>query len=608
MKDGSTILGVSAFFHDAAAAVVRDGKVVAAAQEERFTRIKGDPSFPEKAITACMETAGLTLKDLDMVVFHEKPWLHFERLIETAIAVAPKGLPLFLRAMPVWLRERLFLHRLFKRKLGTDLPLEYAGHHESHMAAAFYPSPFETAAILTVDGVGEWSTTSLGVGRGAKIDLLSEMRFPHSLGLLYSAFTAYLGFRVNFGEYKVMGLAPYGEPAYVDAIKNTIVEMRNDGSFRLNMRYFDYTHAMRTTNPRFWALFGGKPRRPEGPLNQRHMDVARSIQQVCEDILLGLARHAHERTGERKLVLAGGVALNCVANGRILREGPFDDMWVQPASGDAGSAIGAALAVWHGHLGHSRKRPSGDLMQGALLGPEHGHDEVTGTLAGFGAKWHEFDEVGIADEVARRVAAGQVVGHLSGRMEFGPRALGNRSILGDPRLPGMQRRMNLKIKFRESFRPFAPAVLAERANDWFDLDGASPYMLLVSLVQQAHRLPIDNDDAYKKGLALLDVRRSDIPAVTHVDWSARVQTVDAGTNPRFHAILAAFERLTGCPVMINTSFNVRGEPIVATPQDAFRCFQQTDMDALVLNNCVVDRTEQPKELIERDWSREFEQD
>ncbi len=608
-RQRTVILGISAFYHDAAAALVVDGDGVAAAQEERFTRVKGDPRFPAAAIEACLQTAGLTLADLTHVVYHEKPWLHFERLLETYRAFAPRGFGSFLHAMPLWLREKLFLRRQMRRRLGWRGPLLMTGHHEAHMAAAFYPSPFERAAILTVDGVGEWATTSFGRGQGAHIERLGELHFPHSLGLLYSAFTAYLGFRVNFGEYKMMGLAPYGQPRYVERILNELVQLRDDGSFRLNMRYFDFATGLRMTNRHFDALFDGPPRAPEGELSDRHMDLARSIQVVTEDILLRMARHVHAQTGEPNLVLAGGVALNCVANGRILREGPFADIWIQPAAGDAGSALGAALAVYHGYLGRPRPDPAGrDRQQGSYLGPAYDNGHIRRELEAFGAVFQELPEAERAAEIARRIAAGQVVGLLQDRMEFGPRALGNRSILGDARSAAMQTTMNLKIKFRESFRPFAPAALVERTADIFELDRPSPYMLLVAPVQPARRRTLSAEEQALRGLDLLHVVRSDLPAITHVDGSARVQTVDAATNPRFHAILQAFEALTGVGCVINTSFNVRGEPIVCTPRDAFRCFMATDMDTLVLENWLLEKSAQPAALRARNWREAFDLD
>ena len=606
---GETVLGISAYYHDAAAALLVEGRVVAAAQEERFTRKKGDPSFPTQAIAACLERAGLSLADVDHVAFYEKPWLHFERLLETYLAFAPRGLPSFLRAMPIWLSKKLFLRRVIKKELSWDREILFTGHHEAHMAAAFYPSPYERAAVLTVDGVGEWATTSFGRGRDASIEPLGELRFPHSLGLLYSAFTAYLGFRVNFGEYKLMGLAPYGEPRFADLILGRLVDLKEDGSFRLDMRFFDFAVGARSTNARFHQLFGGPPRAPEAPLEQRHMDVARSIQVVTEEIMLRLARHVHAITGEARLVLAGGVALNCVANGRILREGPFEELWIQPAAGDAGSSLGAALAVWHRLLERPRAANGrDDAMQGAYLGPACPEDDIRALLQGLGARWRELTEEDLCAEIARHVDEQRVVGLFQGPMEFGPRALGNRSILGDARSPDMQSTMNLKIKYRESFRPFAPVTLLSRADDTFTLDRPSPYMLLVAPLRDARRRALTDEERALTGLARLRVSRSELPAITHVDDSARVQTVDGAHNPRLHAVLRAFEARTGEGTLINTSFNVRGEPIVCTPEDALRCFMATEMDVLVLERFVILKSEQPAALLARGWKQEFDRD
>lgn len=606
---GTAILGVSGYFHDAAAALLIDGEVVAAAQEERFTRLKGDPSLPINAVQSCLRIAGLTLDDVDIVAFHEKPWIHFERLLEISLAKAPKGLGQFVRFMPTWIKEKMFLRGRIRRDLGWEGPVVFARHHESHMAAAFYPSPFQQSAILTIDGVGEWATTSWGVGDGNKIDLQSEIRFPHSLGLLYSAFTAYLGFRVNTGEYKVMGLAPYGEPCHVDLIREELVDLKDDGSFRLNMDYFDYTHRMSMTGKRFHKLFGGPPRDPEGPLEKRHLDLARSIQVVCEEAVLRMVRHVHRQSGQQNLVLGGGVALNCVSNGRVLREGPFEKLWIQPAAGDSGSALGAALVAWHCYLGTPRKADGRrDRQKGSLLGPAFTEQDILDALDVHGARYTILNPETVPDEIARCVEEGQVVGLLQGRMEFGPRALGNRSILGDPRDPGMQALINQKIKFRESFRPFAPAVPAEDAGKYFELDEPSPYMLLVAPVLRKRRQEYGQQDQDLQGLAKASIPHSDVPAVTHVDGSARIQTVDRATNPGFHAILRAFEARTGESCMVNTSFNVRGEPIVCTPDDAFQCFMQTGMDVLFLENVILLKREQPTDLMARDWHREFHGD
>ena len=610
MPDSSRyLLGLSAYYHDAAACLLADGEIVAAASEERFTRRKGDASFPARAVEYCLREAGLTLADVERVAFYDKPLLKFERILETYLAVAPRGFASFLKAGPLWVKEKLFTDRELRRALGRvgggdaeyEGEVRYAEHHESHAASAFYPSPFEEAAVLTVDGVGEWATASIGVGRGAELEILRELRWPDSLGLLYSAFTYYTGFRVNSGEYKVMGLAPYGEPRYVDRIFEHLVDLREDGSFTLDQRYFDYVAGLTMTSDAFHELFGGPPRAPESRLTQRDMDLARSVQAVCEEVMLRMTRTAHRETGLDALCMAGGVALNAVANGRILREGPFARLWVQPAAGDAGGALGAAQLVWHRELGASRTVRRGrdgaprDAMRGALLGPSFGEDELHAFLDDTGAR---YERVGSGEERATRVAAllaeGRVVGWFDGRMEFGPRALGARSILGDARSPRMQAEMNLRIKFREGFRPFAPAVLRKRAADWFELDGESPYMLIVAPVKRERRLAAGGGQGDEPwGIDRLNVPRSEIPAVTHVDWSARVQTVSEETSPAFHALLSAFERLTGCPVLVNTSFNVRGEPIVCTPADAYRCFMRTNITHLVLGPFLLDRAAQP---------------
>jgi len=587
------ILGISAFFHDSAAALVADGRIVAAAQEERFTRKKHDDAFPAKAAAWCLAEAGIAAADLDAVVFYEKPLIKFERLLETSLAFAPRGFPAFLKAMPVWLQRKLHIPREIDKGLdgAFDGPIFFATHHESHAASAFYPSPFDEAAILTLDGVGEWSTATWGTGRGNRLQLEAEMRFPHSPGLLYSAFTLFCGFRVNSGEYKLMGLAPYGNPRFADLILREIVDLRPDGSFWLDQRFFDYCAGLKMTSRRFDRLFGGPPRRPDGPLTQREMDVAASIQKVLEEIVLRMARHVHAATGMPDLCLAGGVALNCVANGRLLREGPFKRLWIQPAAGDAGGAIGAALAHWFNHLGNPRMAEAGDAQRGSLLGPEFDDAEVDAAIAAQGGVAEQFsDEASLADAIAGELAAGRIVGHFAGRAEFGPRALGNRSILADPRRPDMQRRLNLAIKFRESFRPFAPAVLAGREADFFGLATDSPYMLLVAPVLGGE---IAATTPRSTGFDRLRDVGGPIPAVTHVDGSARVQTVDAVRSPRFHAILEAFARRTGCPVLANTSFNIRGEPIVHDPADAYRCFMFTDMDVLVLGTRLLRKAAQP---------------
>ncbi len=592
----TAILGISAFYHDSAAALVVDGRIIAAAQEERFTRRKHDAAFPRHAVDYCLRTAGLTTADLDHVVYYEKPLLKFERLLETYLAVAPAGLRSFFQAAPQWVHEKIQLTRLLNEGLGGQYrrPYLFTEHHEAHAASAFFPSPFAEAALLTVDGVGEWATATLGTGRGHKIELTHELRFPHSLGLLYSAFTYFCGFKVNSGEYKLMGLAPYGTPRYADLILEKLVDLKPDGSFRLVQEYFDYCAGLTMTSRRFDALFGGPPRRPEAPLSEREFDLAASVQQVTEEIYLRMARQLYEQTGLKNLCLAGGVALNCVGNGRLLREGPFENIWIQPAAGDAGGALGAALFVWHQLLENPRTPGAPDGQHGTLLGPEFSAAEIAAALADKSAVYQRAaDEGELCEATAALVAAGRVVGWVQGRMEFGPRALGSRSILGDARNPAMQSVMNQKIKFRESFRPFAPVVLAEHAPEYFALKpGAeSPYMLLVAPVQETHRRPPDNSAA--AGVARVTEIRSDIPAVTHVDYSARIQTVDDRRNPRLHRLLRTFHRQTGCPVMINTSFNVRSEPIVCTPADAYRCFMATDMDALVLGDFILRKEQQP---------------
>ena len=603
------ILGISAFFHDSAAAIVRDGAIVAAAQEERFTRKKHDEAFPARAAEWCLAETGVTAAELDAVVFYEKPLVKFERLLETALAFAPRGFPAFVKAMPQWLQRKLHIPREIDQGLGGDYsgPILFATHHESHAASGFYPSPFDEAAILTLDGVGEWSTATWGTGRGSRIKLEAEMRFPHSPGLLYSAFTLFCGFRVNSGEYKLMGLAPYGDPRYADTILREIVDLRDDGSFWLDQRFFDYCAGLQMTSRRFDRLFDGPARRPDGPLTQREMDLAASIQKVLEEIVLRMARHVHTQTGLANLCLAGGVALNCVANGRLLREGPFERLWIQPAAGDAGGALGAALAHWFNHLGHPRIANPGDAQRGSLLGPAFDDAEIEAAIARQNGVAEVFaTEAALADAVAAELAAGRIVGHFAGRAEFGPRALGNRSILADPRAADMQRRLNVAIKFRESFRPFAPAVLADRTSEFFNLDAASPYMLLVAGVRDgADSLPAT---PRATGLARLRDVRGPIPAVTHVDGSARVQTVDPVRAPRFHAILEAFARRTGCPVLANTSFNIRGEPIVHDPADAYRCFMFTDMDVLVLGNLLLRKAAQPPLAGAEAYKRSFRPD
>jgi carbamoyltransferase len=590
------ILGLSAFYHDSAACLVQDGVIVAAAQEERFTRRKNDYRFPLHSLEYCLREGGIGPEDLDHVAFYDKPLLKFERLIETYIASAPLGFRLFLQGAPLWLKQKLHTPRELDRGLGGRYKGRYIfiDHHESHAASAYFPSPFEDAAILTLDGVGEWATGSIGVGKGHRIRLLKELRFPHSLGLLYSAFTYFCGFKVNSGEYKLMGLAPYGEPRYAAFIRENMLDVKDDGSFRMDMSYFAFHHRAVMTSRKFDAAFGGPPRKPEDTLTQREMDLAASIQEVTEEIMLQCARHARDLTGSRNLVMAGGVALNCVGNGRILRAGLFDDIWIQPAAGDAGGALGAALFVWHQLQNHPRTVGSTDSQKGSLLGPSYDATEIQGFLDTAGARYHRVDdETTLIQTIRDLIVAGNVVGHLAGRMEFGPRALGNRSILGDARSREMQSVMNLKIKFRESFRPFAPVVLRDRVSDYFEtpphLD--SPYMLLVAPVRADKRLPFEEDGV--KGLDKLKQARSVVPAITHVDYSARLQTVDPERHGRFYEIVRSFYEQTGCPVLINTSFNVRGEPIVCTPEDAYRCFMATDMDALVLEHFILLKREQP---------------
>ncbi len=603
------ILGISAFYHDSAACLVRDGEIVAAASEERFTRKKGDADFPARAVEYCLREAGITMGEVDHVGFYDKPLLKFERILETYLGIAPRGVGSFLKAGPLWIKDKLFMDAQIKSALDWKGEVLYSEHHESHAASAFLPSPFEEAAILTLDGVGEWATASQGVGRGHDFEILSELHWPDSLGLLYSAFTYFTGFKVNSGEYKVMGLAPYGEPRYVDVILEQLLDLREDGSFRLNQEFFNYLSGLTMTNGAFSRLFGGPPRQPESPLTQREMDLARSVQEVCEEIMLRMARTLHRETGLPNLCLAGGVALNCVGNGRILREGPFERLWVQPAAGDAGGALGVALMIWHRHLGAERRVACGrDGMRGAYLGPGFSPDAIARALDRHGAVYERLDPDEIIARTARDLAQQNVVGWFQGRMEFGPRALGARSILGDPRSPEMQAQMNLKIKFRESFRPFAPSVLRERVADYFEMDCDSPYMLLVAPVKEARRITMNEEQRGLWGIEKLNVPRSDIPAVTHVDYSARVQTVSEETSPLYHALISRFEELTGCGVLVNTSFNVRGEPIVCTPSDAYRCFMRTQMDRLVIGPYFLEKDAQPEWREEEDWREVFELD
>lgn len=600
------ILGISAFYHDSAACFVEDGEILSAVQEERFTRKKHDYNFPINAIRYCLDSAGIEGKDLDYVAFYDKPFIKFERLLETYLSYAPIGITSFWKSIPVWIKQKLWIPDLIKRETGYQGRIIYPEHHESHAASAFFPSPFSRAAFLTMDGVGEWTTTSFGVGHGNKLEIDSEIQFPHSLGLLYSAFTYYTGFKVNSGEYKVMGLAPYGEPKYVDIILNELIDLKEDGSYKLNMEYFDYCVGLTMTNGKFGRLFGGGPRKPESRLTQKEMDLARSIQVVTEEVMLRSARHIHKVTGEKYLSLAGGVALNCVGNGRILRESPFDDIWIQPAAGDAGGALGAALFTWYQYLGNERVvSGSGDFQKGSFLGPSFSSDEIKEFLQSKGIHYTDVSYEEIPHSVADLIAQEKVVGWFQGRMEFGPRALGSRSIIGDARSPRMQSVMNLKIKFRESFRPFAPSVLNECVSDYFEIDRPSPYMLLVARVKPERRRGMTEAEQHLWGIDKLKVVRSEIPAITHVDYSARLQTVHEATNPLYYKMIKAFYELTGCPVIINTSFNVRGEPIVCSPRDAYLCFMRTEMDYLVMENYILDKREQKPLEGDIDWRRKF---
>lgn len=638
-----SILGISAFYHDSAACLVIDGDIVAAAQEERFSRIKHDYRFPSGATRYCLKEANLTVDDLEYIAFYDKPLLKFDRLLETYLDYSPSGFSSFLKSMPLWMREKLWMPDLIRSELGKvdgaeddrdakkrgkrfKWKLLFGDHHESHAASAFYPSPFEHAAILTIDGVGEWATSSIGIGKGNEIKLLKELRYPDSLGLLYSAFTYYTGFKVNSGEYKVMGLAPYGEPTYVAAIKDKVLDIRDDGSIRMNHEYFSYSQGLRMTNGAFDKIFGGQPRKPESKLSQREMDLARSIQVITEEVMLKMARYAHEVTGEKRLCMAGGVALNCVANGRILKELPFDDIWIQPAAGDAGGALGIALAIWHRYLGNERTSPERqglwqssrfaknglsyyfDKMKGSYLGPQNTEKEIDAFLSSNKLPYLKYSIKELPAKVAELLAAGKIVGLHHGRMEFGPRALGARSIIGDARSPQMQSLMNLKIKYRESFRPFAPSVLREHLSEWFDLDTDTPYMLFVADVAQQKRRAMSETENGLWGIERLNVARSEIPAVTHVDYSARIQSVRKETNPLYWEIIEAFRQKTGCPVIVNTSFNVRGEPIVCSPEDSYRCFMRTEMDYLVLETCVLSKENQPPFNDKTDWKSEFKLD
>jgi carbamoyltransferase len=607
------ILGISAFYHDSAAALVEDGRIIAAAQEERFTRKKHDASFPHRAVGYCLDAVGAGLSDIDHVAFYDKPFLKFERLLETYIAMAPKGFSSFKMAIPLWLKEKLFQKSLLRKQLRefdaeiSSDKLLFAEHHLSHAASAFFPSPFETAVVLTMDGVGEWATTSAAIGEGNRLEIFQEIHFPHSLGLLYSALTYYTGFKVNSGEYKVMGLAPYGEPKYAKLILDHLIDLKADGSFRLDMSYFDYCTGLTMTNERFAKLFGAPVRTPDQMLTPFHMDVAASIQAVLDEAVLRLTRSLAAKTGARNLCLAGGVALNCVANGKVLRDGKFDSIWIQPAAGDAGGALGAALAAYHQFKAKPRVVAASDAMSGAYLGPEFSQSEIERRLRNVGARFEVLPEDAMIATTAQALADQLAIGWVQGRMEFGPRSLGARSILGDPRSPTMQKNLNLKVKYRESFRPFAPAVLREDVADWFELEFDSPYMLIVADVRQDKRRAMSADEQALFGIDKLNVSRSQIPAVTHIDYSARIQTVGRDTNPLFHRLLTRFKQLTGCPVLVNTSFNVRGEPIVCTPEDAFRCFMGNELDLLVIGHCVLKKSEQNPAL-KRNYSSAFELD
>jgi carbamoyltransferase len=603
------ILGISAFYHDSAACLVQDGKILAAAQEERFTRKKHDPEFPKHAVDWCLRSQGLTIKDIDYVVFYDKPVLKFERLLETYLTTAPKGITSYAKALPLWLKHKLWIPETIKNELNFGGEILFTEHHQSHAGSAFYPSPYQEAAILTIDGVGEWTTNSLGIGRGNEFSLIKEIQFPHSLGLLYSAFTYFTGFKVNSGEYKVMGLAPYGEPRYVQQIYDNLIDLKDDGSFHLNLKHFDYLSGLTMTAESFGNFFDGPRRKPETPLTQREMDLARSIQEVVEEVMLRQARFLHKETGLDNLCLAGGVALNCVGNGRVLREGPFKNLFIQPAAGDAGGALGAALCVWYGFLGKPRTADGKhDFQQASLLGPDYDRDETREMLDSMGAKYHELEDHALFPRVAELISEEKIIGWVKGRMEFGPRALGARSILGDPRSPRMQSKMNLKIKYRESFRPFAPAVMREHVSEYFELNSDSPYMLLVAPVKKERRITMNSEQEKLFGIAKLNIPRSDIPAVTHVDYSARVQTVEEQNSPHFYKLLEAFYKKTGCPVLVNTSFNVRGEPIVNTPKEAYACFMRTEMDVLVTGNYIMYKEEQPKWAEKDDWKNKFELD
>ncbi len=610
------ILGISAYYHDSAAALIRNEQPIAAVQEERFSRKKHDPRFPVNAVNYCLSEANVSLIDLEFIVFYDKPLVKFERLLETYLAYAPDGFRSFLAAMPIWLKEKLFLKDLLKKELAAlgqckvnALPkLLFTEHHQSHAASAFFPSPFERAAVLCMDGVGEWATTSIWFGEGHSLTPQWEIDFPHSLGLLYSAFTYFTGFKVNSGEYKLMGLAPYGESKYKDLILENLLSLKEDGSFRMDMRYFNYANGLTMTSRQFNKLFGGPPRKPESPVTQREMDIASSIQAVTEEVVLRLGRAVQKETGADYLCLAGGVALNCVANGRLLREGPFKDIWIQPAAGDAGGALGAALSVWYEYLDNPRTVSGSDSMHGAYLGPKYTEAQIKNYLDSVSARYERMDDTELMPQLAEILDNDNVIGWFQGRMEYGPRALGGRSIIGDPRSKAMQSVMNLKIKYRESFRPFAPSILAERVSDYFELDRASPYMLLVAPVAEQIRVEMTEEQKKLFGIEKLNVPRSQIPAITHVDYSARVQTVHKQTNPRYYDLIKHFQQRTGCPLVVNTSFNVRGEPIVSSPEDAYRCFMRTEMDYLVMENLLLAKPDQPAWEKDESWKDDFELD
>ena len=603
------VLGISAFYHDSAACLLRDGEIIAAASEDRFTRIKGDASLPVNAVQYCLDEAEIEIGRVDAVGFYDKPLLKFERILETYLGVVPSGFRQFLMAGPLWIKEKLFMDQELKETLEYDGPIFYSEHHESHAASAFFPSPFEEAAILTMDGVGEWATASIGIGRGSDFELINEIHWPDSLGLLYSAFTYYTGFKVNSGEYKVMGLAPYGDPRFVDLILDELMDLRDDGSFTLNQKYFNYLGGLTMTSGAFDQLFGGPPRKPESPLSQRDMDLARSVQEVCEEVMLRMAHTAKRETGLPNLCMAGGVALNCVGNGRILREGPFKNIWIQPAAGDAGGSLGIAQLIWHRHFNQPRTvSPGRDAMKGSYLGPGFSDDEAARRLDSLGAAYSKPSRAELIETVAEALASERIIGWFNGRMEFGPRALGARSILGDPRSPRMQAQMNLKIKFRESFRPFAPSVLRERVHEYFELNDDSPYMLLVAPVKKERQIPMTEEQKQLWGIEQLNVPRSDIPSVTHIDYSARVQTVSREINSDYYDLIKAFEEITGCGLVVNTSFNVRGEPIVCTPEEAYRCFMRTHIDILVVGPYIMRKCDQPEWEEEGDWRQEFQLD